>query len=202
MTHETERLNVITGNGRPLVIAWFDDFDGPHKYAALSNFYVGEPIGMTRVWGDSFMTGEHAFAAMKAFGEDGKTRAYEQIRDSGGPAEAKQRGRVCNLREDWEAVKYDVMMTVLRHKFTLDRVEGDVLMSTGDSLLIEGTYWNDHVWGVALNDDANPLKAPGRNWLGTMLMARRSELRAEQLFDYASDAGVYNGLFCVGEFYN
>ncbi len=202
MTGVTDRLNVITGNGRPLLIGWFDDFDGDHKYRALSNFFIGAPIDMTSVWGDTFMTGEHAFAAMKAFGEEGKTRAYEQIRDARTPGEAKQRGRVCNLREDWESVKYDVMMTVLRHKFTLDRHEGEVLLTTGDALLIEGTYWNDHVWGVALGGErSTPLAEPGRNWLGTMLMARRAELRAESLFNMKADTGIYNGLFCVGEFF-
>lgn len=201
-SREADRLNVITGNGRPLRISWFDDFDGEHKYEALSNFYVGEPIDMKKVWGDTFKTGEHAFAALKAFGEEGKTRAFEQIRDASTPAEAKQRGRTCKLRSDWEEVKYDVMMTILRHKFTLDREEGEILLNTGDALLIEGTYWNDHVWGVCLNEDSSPMHSPGRNWLGTLLMARRAELRAEQLFGYQSYAGIYGGLFCVGEFFN
>lgn len=201
MSALSDRLNVVTGNGRPIVIAWFDDFDGPHDFAALSNFYEGEPIAI-KAWGDTFKTGEHAFAAMKAYDEYGKTVSYMQIRDANGPGGAKALGRVCRLRDDWEEVKYDVMMTVLRHKFTLDREEGKVLLQTGDALLIEGTFWGDHVWGVALGENSEPLAEPGRNWLGTMLMARRAELRAETLFNVKAETGEYNGLFCIGDFFN
>lgn len=164
----------------------FDDFEGPNKYAFLSNFYIGEPI---RVFGIPWKTGEHAFQGMKT--EDPEERHF--IADASTPGIAKRRGRKCNLRSDWESVKYDVMMAVIRRKFTLDRKEGKRLLKTGSALLVEGTTWGDVVWGVNQNGDPN--KAKGRNWLGTMLMARRAELQA--LSDGAPDyrTGDFNERF-------
>lgn len=154
-------------------ILWFDDFDDvpTNRYRFLSNFYVGEPIALA---GDYFATGEHAFAAAKA-----RTRkAYEMVRDAAGPGEAKSLGRRIPLREDWELVKYDVMAAVIRAKFTPRREEGRLLLETGDRLLIEGTYWGDTVWGTELGARWRRALPYGRNWLGTLLMARRAELRA------------------------
>lgn len=199
MSIDTSSLHFEGGNGRPQVIAWFDDFDGSQPFEALSNFYIGKPIRI-REFGDRFMTGEHAFAALKAFRDGQKTEEYRDIRDARSPGEAKYLGQKCRLRQDWEAVKYDVMMAVLRAKFTLDREEGNILLTTGDALLIEGTFWDDEVWGVALGNVESPFVAPGRNWLGTMLMARRAELKAEEFFGYKSDAGTYNGRFAVNQF--
>jgi ribA/ribD-fused uncharacterized protein len=179
----------------PELIAWFDDFNDIHEFVALSNFYEGEPLFVPIV-GFTVPTGEHAFAAMKAF-KNGVDGQLERIVNAASPGEAKALGQTCKLRPDWEAVKYDVMMAVLRAKFTLDRVEGEVLLSTGNALLIEGTYWDDRVWGVSLFSDRSPLTAPGRNWLGTLLMARRAELKAEQLFDIAHNTGAYNGIFAI-----
>lgn len=157
---------------------WFDDFgdqvSNPGRF--LSNFYVGEPLLMPD--GHVFATGEHAYAAYKA--ED--PRAFLAIAEARTPGDAKAMGRVCTLRPDWELIKLDVMAAVIRCKFTLEREEGALLLGTGDALLIEGTYWRDRVWGVDLQgwtDRDGPLiEAPGRNWLGTLLMARRAELFA------------------------
>lgn len=171
------------------VIAWFDDFndenDKVNRFRFLSNFYVGAPIIID---GLEFQTGEHAFQAYKAQ----NYTDFEIVGTATSPGAAKALGRRIPLREDWEAVKYDVMALVVRSKFTLDREEGDLLLNTGDALLVEGTYWGDQVWGVALQRDSgqsprNPaLMSHGRNWLGTLLMARRAELRAmEQVGDDA-----------------
>lgn len=181
-------------DGNPTLIGWFDDFDGDHDYIALSNFFEGDPIYISEFCPyAAFNTGEHAFAAMKARDKDQRAR----IRNAGSPGEAKALGRACDLREDWEAVKYDVMMAILRAKFTLDRYEGDVLLSTGNALLVEGTYWYDTVWGVALDESPTEtlIRQPGRNWLGTMLMARRAELVAEKLYGLEATTGEHNARF-------
>lgn len=191
MSREATHLHKFGTDGTPHLIAWFDDFDGAHPYRALSNFYEGEPIHIPNWSKIPFKTGEHAFAAMKAH----RSEEFAAIRDAMSPGEAKHLGRECLLRPNWEEIKYDTMMTVLRHKFTLQRAEGDILLSTGDSLLVEGTYWDDRVWGVALFEDRDPLMAPGRNWLGTMLMARRAELKAEKAFGLHHLNGVFNAIF-------
>lgn len=161
------------------LILWFDEFDGSgaNSYRFLSNFFVGEPLIID---GWTFATGEHAFQAAKAK----NLKTFEMVRTADGPGHAKALGRGIPLRDDWEAVKYDVMAAVIRSKFTLERQEGLDLYDTGEALLVEGTYWGDTVWGVDLHSPTSeelPTRH-GRNWLGTLLMARRAELRAEQLF--------------------
>lgn len=152
------------------LINWFDDFGTPdNDFRFLSNFYIGEPIVYA---GDEYMTGEHLFQAMKAITE----RDEEKVRKAKSPGEAKKLGRRLQLRPDWEEVKYDVMAIVVRHKFARDRAEAKMLLDTGDALLMEGTFWGDQVWGI----DLSLPTWPGRNWLGTLLMARRAELRADK----------------------
>ena len=162
---------------------WFDDLGTDNPNAFLSNFYQGEPLRVSVLPGVSFLTGEHLFAALKARDSAG----FYSVIDADDPNECKAAGRTLSLRNDWEKVKYDAMRLVLALKFTLEREEGKKLLETGDAYLVEGTYWHDDVWGVdltvPLDTEDDPAKSdyPGRNWLGTLLMARRAELRAEQL---------------------
>lgn len=146
------------------VIDYFDSFEGPNEYAFLSNFYLS-PV---RVLGMKFPTAEHAFQAWKATREG----QFEGIRKVKTPGAAKAGGRNCELRPDWETVKYDVMAMVVRAKFHPTSLLADELVGTGDALLIEGTYWGDTVWGVDLRQKGYQ----GNNWLGRILMARRAEL--------------------------
>lgn len=191
--------------GDPVVISYFDEFEGANEYAFLSNFYQGEPIRFRQY---TYLTGEHMFQAFKA-----QSRAdHMRVVACPTPAEAKATGkRMLRLRPDWERVKYDVMRLVLAAKFRFDRAEGALLLATGDALLVEGTTWGDTTWGVDLkigrgraieeDRDGEPWEpgepwrlSPGRNWLGVLLMARRAELVAEQLgsvaFPYGSTAHV------------
>lgn len=193
----TKNLHRFTPDGLPVMIAWFDEFDGINPYAALSNFYIGAPISIPGLGSaQTYMTGEHAYAAMKCWGVK-SNKNYDRIVAAPDPQSAKTLGRTLPMRPDWEEVKYDVMLAVLRAKFTLTREEGKMLLNTGDALLIEGTYWEDEVWGVDLIVDS-PLHAPGRNWLGTMLMARRAELKAEKMFNNLTiDTGAYNASFAT-----
>ena len=167
----TNELNANPAN----LILWFDDFGQENPYSFLSNFYRGNPLV---IGGHSYPTGEHAFQAAKAKGP----KVHELIRTADDPSDAKYYGRNCELRPDWEAVKYDVMAAVLRVKFRLSRVEGAALLDTGDALLVEGTYWGDQVWGVDLKPHHARFTPTefGRNWLGTLLMARRAELKYEE----------------------
>lgn len=178
-----------TLNGDPShLIDWFDDLGtGNETYRFLSNFYEGEPFEIEGLSGVKFATGEHAFQAFKATtAEDfakvafatagpvnyGKGRTVQES----SPGASKAYGRTIDLRPDWSDVRMDVMAAVLRAKFAPGREEAERLLATGDAYLVEGTWWGDTVWGVDLWDE----KRPGRNWLGTLLMARRAELRAGQ----------------------
>lgn len=168
----------------PKVIAWFDDFNGPNEYGFLSNFYVGEPLESGPY---TYQTGEHMFQAYKATG----AAQHRAIAAAVDPHDAKRLGKTGKLRADWEAVKYDVMRLVLLTKYTQNRAEGALLLATGNALLVEGTYWNDRVWGVDLKlappNGSRDHRAPGRNWLGHLLMARRAELLAEVEYGVAPD---------------
>lgn len=156
------------------LIDWFDAFDDENPWAALSNFYVGEPFYVAAVpWPGAYTTGEHAFQAQKAISEADS----DFVRQAYGPAVAKARGRNIVLRPDWEQSKIVVMRQVLLAKFAAGRVEAVVLLATGQAELVEGTWWNDRVWGV----DLTRPDRPGRNELGKLLMARRTELTAEVL---------------------
>lgn len=176
--------------GTPDVISYFDEFEGPNEWAPLSNFWQGRPIPFK---GYVFLTGEHLFQALKAR----NTHDFRKVIATPTPAEAKAQGKhMLRLRPDWERVKYDVMRLVLGLKFAQGREETSVLLATGSALLVEGTTWGDQVWGVDLRAgrkgrggeqrDGEPWEpgagwqhSPGRNWLGTLLMARRAEVFAE-----------------------
>jgi ribA/ribD-fused uncharacterized protein len=193
--------------GTPDVISYFDDFEGPNEWAALSNFFQGRPIQYRQY---AFATGEHMFQGFKATNKADLLKVIACAT----PAEAKQQGKhTLRLRGDWERVKYDVMRLVLACKFAPGREESAVLLGTGDALLIAGTTWGDQVWGVDLkagrtraraqgrdeNRDGEPWEpgqpwplSPGRNWLGVLLMARRAELLSEvrgAAFQYDAVAG-------------
>jgi ribA/ribD-fused uncharacterized protein len=182
--------------GDPAVISYFDDFEGPNEYRFLSNFYVGAPLVYRSF---SFASGEHMFQAFKA----SSLADLEMINAASTPGEAKANGRhYLRLRPDWERIKFDVMRLVLRTKFQRGREEAALLLATGDALLVEGTMWGDHVWGVDLKRGRAAVEdswkrsgvreepkewepgegwehSDGRNWLGTLLMARRAEVLAE-----------------------
>lgn len=172
------------------VIVNFDAFEGDNPYAFLSNFWEQEVVVGDR----SFPTGEHAFQAAKA----ATPADFELVAGAAGPGTAKYNGRRIALRRDWEEVKYDVMRVVLAHKFQGELFGlGHELLDTGDALLVEGTRWRDTVWGVDL-DEGERLGygghlSPGRNWLGTLLMARRAELRSGVSLPLPDPAVVFSG---------
>jgi ribA/ribD-fused uncharacterized protein len=162
------------------------------EYAFLSNFYVGAaPLAFH---GRTYASGEHMFQAFKATGK----ADHERIAGMATPGEARAEGKhLLRMRGDWERAKYDVMRLVLLSKFRPGREEGPLLLATGDALLIEGSMWGDQVWGVDLKEGRATYErrhaiqlgweagegwedAPGRNWLGVLLMARRAELLFEQ----------------------
>lgn len=179
------------------LIDWFDDLGtGNEKYRFLSNFYEGEPITVSGL-GEildlpveaQFQTGEHLFQAFKArsrkdFLAIGMAKARtvpytdkagkKQTYTESAPGMAKALGRALPLRADWEQIKFDVMALTVRAKFASGREEAERLLATGDAYLQEGTWWGDDTWGVLLDEEGRP----GRNWLGTLLMMRRAELRS------------------------
>lgn len=133
------------------------------RYGCFSNFAMF-PI---EIDGFEWPTSEHYFQGQKFVG----TEHEEAIRCATSPMTAARMGRDPErpLRADWEDVKNDVMREAVRAKFTQHRKLRNILLSTGDALLVEHTT-NDFYWG----DGGD---GTGLNMLGKILMEIREELR-------------------------
>lgn len=139
-------------NNRPI-----KSFTGQFNY--LSNFYLREfKFGVFM-----FPSAEHAFQYQKC----ADLVEARQVKDAASPAEAKRLGRMVELRDDWEEVKEEVMLAILRCKFK-DPELRQRLQETEGLYLEEGNAWGDREWGVC--------QYQGKNLLGLALMRVRAEL--------------------------
>lgn len=136
------------------------------EYGCFSNFadYPVEIDG--KVW----PTTEHYFQAQKFF----DAVHQESIRREKSPMIAAQMGRDRKrpLRPDWGAVKVGVMRKAVHAKFLQHPDIKEILVATGDAMLVEHTT-NDAYWG----DGGD---GRGRNMLGQILMEVREELKKPQ----------------------
>lgn len=134
-------------------------------YGEFSNF-AAFPIELD---GQTWPTSEHYFQAQKFPG----TEHAEAIRLERSPMIAARMGRDRRkpLRPDWDTVKDDLMRVAVRAKFRQHPALRELLLSTGDALLVEHTT-NDAYWGDGGDGS-------GRNMLGRILMEVRDELRKE-----------------------
>lgn len=129
-------------------------FVGEYEY--LSNFYEA-PLAYKGVM---YLSSESAYQAHK-FTENHKDFSWLT------PMKAKKLARKREVREDWEEVKYQIMLEIVREKFTQNWHLQNKLIETGDVLLVEGNYWGDTYWGVCNGE--------GTNYLGKILMQVREE---------------------------
>lgn len=141
------------------IFFWKED----NQYAVFSNFY---PHPVT-VDGRTWPTSEHYYQAMKT----PYLADQEIVRALATPAEAKKMGRRLKCREDWQDVKYGIMLQVLREKFSLEPLRS-LLTGTGDAEIYEDSPY-DRIWGTGQLRGVGT----GQNLLGKALMQVRSELR-------------------------
>jgi ribA/ribD-fused uncharacterized protein len=134
-------------------------FNGEFRW--LSNFW---PVSITCADGITYPSSEHAYMASKTLDMNIR-REVATLKTAG---DAKRFGRKIKLRADWEEVKRNEMLLVLRLKFQ-DPLLRIKLINTGDARLIEGNTWGDTYWGVC--------NGQGQNVLGQLLMLVRSELK-------------------------
>ena len=136
-------------------------------------FYrVREPFGgfsnfsqdMFMINGVSWPTVEHYYQAMKH--DDLEFR--EQIRSCHSPKEAKNLAYKLPAKGGWDDERYSVMRDGLRAKFTQHDDLRELLLSTGDAVLIENSP-SDYFWGCGADGS-------GKNMLGNMLMELRESL--------------------------
>lgn len=138
-------------------------FNGEFRW--LSNFW---PVSITRSDGITYPSSEPAYMASKTL-DMAIRREVATLKTAG---DAKRFGRKIKLRADWEEVKRNEMLSVLRLKFR-DPLLRIKLINTGDARLIEGNTWGDTYWGVC--------NGQGQNVLGQLLMLVRDEIRNEDL---------------------
>ncbi len=133
------------------------------RYGCFSNF-SRHGLEMDGKW---WPTSEHYFQAQKFAG----TQHEEAVRTAHSPKEAAQMGRDRKrpLRPDWEQVKDDVMRQAVLKKFQTHAEIREILLSTGDEILIENAP-HDYYWGCGKDGS-------GKNRLGEILMEVRNEFR-------------------------
>lgn len=140
-----------------------------HKF--LSNFHYSTIFYRGNKW----KTVEHAYQAMKTL----DITEQAKIRDASAPSQAKKYGRCVIVRDDWDQVKIEIMLELLRLKFHNPFLRGK-LAATGNAILIEGNNWCDVVWGQCRCEKHN---WEGLNLLGRLLMQVRDEINSELLED-------------------
>lgn len=135
------------------------------EYGCFSNFSRHEVLYDRMLW----KTSEHAYQQAKFLDHVNKTNIYEAKT----PREAADIGRDKSrpLRVDWEQVKDQVMFDVVYSKFKYNEDIQKILLSTGDSLLVEHTK-NDSYWGDGGDGS-------GKNMLGKTLMFVRNKLNED-----------------------
>ena len=133
------------------------------EYGEFSNF-ARYPININgKVW----LTTEHYFQAMKFASKADQ----EEIRKAKTPMVAAKKGRdrKKTLKRNWESIKDNIMREALVAKFSKHEDLKALLISTGDSRLVEHTE-NDSYWGDGGDGS-------GKNMLGRLLMEVREKLK-------------------------
>ena len=115
------------------------------------------------------------------FGSNKEFEYMMNIRIARSPEEAARMGRDRSfpLRPDWEEVKDEIMFKALVAKFTQHKDLYDLLMSTGDALIVEHTE-RDHYWGDGEN-------GRGKSLLGNLLMKLRGYLKQRLMPRYEDE---------------
>ena len=161
------------------------------QYGELSNFF-NAPV---RFCGVLYPTSEHAYQAQKLLGlspTPASRRAAALVCQQSTPFKAKLlaslnpprrypwqaqladlaaslRQQGARQRDDWERVRLDVMLSVLRCKFRHSPACRTVLLATGERPLVERSM-TDLFWGQTAS-------GVGENNLGRLLVVVRRELR-------------------------
>ncbi len=135
-------------------------------YGCFSNFSLHSIEMHNTFW----PTVEHYYQAQKFVGSPDE-KIMPLIHQASTPEEAAALGRCSThqIRSDWEMVKTQVMREAVHKKFLAHPDIREILLSTGDQLLVENSP-NDYFWGCGENKT-------GQNHLGQILMTVREELR-------------------------
>jgi ribA/ribD-fused uncharacterized protein len=136
------------------------------KYGFLSNLFK-RPI---RYDDRQFTCSETAYQ----FGKPVRSEVAEWLVSAPAPhlcAAAAHALLSFDITPNWNKVKVDRMRGILKEKFTQHKDLQEMLLETGNSLLIEESK-TDAFWGIGK-------KGNGKNMLGVLLMEVRDEIRGE-----------------------
>lgn len=140
------------------------------EYRFLSNFWY---VPIRNNFDQDFIlypTVEHAFQAAKTLDFDTRLK----IKRAATPSDAKYLGRIVQLREDWNALRFPIMLELVRYKFKYNDSLRQKLINTGNQGLMEGNTWHDNYWGACTCAMCHIEKK--HNVLGKILMMVREEL--------------------------
>lgn len=141
----------------------FADFSGDLYF--LSNFYPCEIL----IKGILFANVEQYFQWSKCITKQDK----DNILSTDNPGEAKCIGRKVKINPNWDNIREYVMYEGLIAKFTQNEDLKSKLLSTDDSLLVEGNNWGDKFWGV------DYYTRIGENKLGKLLCKVKINIKKE-----------------------
>lgn len=153
---------------KPTEIRFYRANEKPH--GAFSNLYRREVL----VDGQTYPTAEHAYQAAKAR----RPEVRDWILAAPSPALLAMAAHGLyqwDIVPDWSRIKFDRMRLVLRAKFTQYHDLRELLLSTGNTRLVEaGTVDNvvNRLWGE--------VNGKGKNMLGVLLMELREQLARER----------------------
>ena len=151
------------------------NYDSVEMYF-LTQKFVNHPEYMSIVSSADSVQKARALAALKTQVGGAMDKWTISIKGQKGPETRfvndiieRYKKRGVRPREDWEAVKYGIMLNGLRMKFRQNGEMRDLLLSTRDATLIHEDP-KDPYWGIGSN-------GMGRNMLGELLERVREEIQ-------------------------
>ena len=136
-----------------------EKFDGEYRW--LSNFWNAPVI----YDGYAFPSSENAYQYAKIAPDERTDKDVSDFQFCTA-GQSKRKGQKVKIRDDWSAVKLEVMEEILRSKFEDDLLRWR-LCETAPQEIVEGNTWGDVFWGVC--------DGKGSNHLGKILMKIRKE---------------------------
>lgn len=186
------KQDYLDGRELNLIGFWGNENDTPEE-RTFSNFHpayfeydINTDLNIRSVNVVRFSSSEQYFMYKKAI-HFRDLESVRKITESGHkPYHYKLLGRKVTGYDDseWAKVRYQYMLEALRLKYGNNQDLRDILLNTGDAVLVEASPF-DKVWGIGLakhdkygnveHDWKNPLKWRGENLLGFALMQVREE---------------------------
>ena len=164
--------------------------DGSITKSCLSQWWMEDfwAIDSTYLCMEQYMMANKALL----FGDE---EIKKKIIECNEPQQIKELGRkVQGFDQDiWDRFKYSIVLNGNWLKFSQNRDLREYLISTGDSILVEASPY-DNIWGIGFSADSpkamNPFKWRGKNLLGFALMEVRDELHRVNKNEMLCDWGM------------